>query len=244
MTFFLIEKNTLKNIRLLLNNCGINIERIVLKPFVEGINLLANKNLNKNFMTIRIGEERSSLSVFKNQCYVYSEEFSFGTDLLIKDVSKICSLKTEEAKKILNELNFKEDKDLDEKAILDKKYFVNSPYRKIRLKLVLDIIKARLDELFEIFYERNTNLNHFNKTNKALYIYIDDFELLENIKYILMKKHTNDLQIVFNEPYEEKLISASLGAAELIGKGWEKEAIPIIQSKKSIISRLFSSLFS
>lgn len=244
MTFFLIEKNTLKNIRLLLNNCGINIERIVLKPFVEGINLLANKNLNKNFMTIRIGEERSSLSVFKNQCYVYSEEFSFGTNLLIKDVSKICSLKTEEAKKILNELNFKEDKDLDEKAILDKKYFVNSPYRKIRLKLVLDIIKARLDELFEIFYERNTNLNHFNKTNKALYIYIDDFELLENIKYILMKKHTNDLQIVFNEPYEEKLISASLGAAELIGKGWEKEAIPIIQSKKSIISRLFSSLFS
>ena len=55
---------------------------------------------------------------------------------------------------------------------------------------------------------------------------------------------SEDHGIVFNEPYEERLIAASLGAAELIGKGWEKEAIPIIQSKKSIISRLFSSLFN
>ena len=60
----------------------------------------------------------------------------------------------------------------------------------------------------------------------------------------LSKTLTKDLQIVFNEPYEERLVSAILGTAELVGKGWEKEAIPIIQSKKSIISRLFSSLFS
>jgi len=32
-------------------------------------------------------------------------------------------------------------------------------------------------------------------------------------------------------------------SAELIGKGWEKEAIPTIQTKKSIISRIFSIFF-
>ena len=37
---------------------------------------------------------------------------------------------------------------------------------------------------------------------------------------------------------------ASKGAAELIAKGWEKEAIPVIQSKKSLISSFFSRLFS
>ena len=101
-----------------------------------------------------------------------------------------------------------------------------------------------MEELFEIFYKKNINLNHFKNTNKAIYIYVDDYKLLENIKYIVSEKKTGELQIIFNEPYEERLISASLGAAELIGKGWEKEAIPIIQSKKSIISRLFSSLFN
>ncbi len=244
MTFFLIEKNVLKNIKSLFNNCGINTERIVLKSFAEGIYLLTSKILEKNFLSIRIGKERSNLSLFKNKCYVYSEEFNFGTDLLIKDLSKICSLKFEEAKKILEDVNFKNNLDLDEKQILDKKYFIQSPYRKVRFKLVLDIIEARLEELFEIFYEKNINLNHFKNTNKAFYIYVDDHTLLENIKYIFTKKKFRDLQIVFNEPYEERLIAASLGAAELIGKGWEKEAIPIIQSKKSIISRLFSSLFN
>lgn len=244
MTFFLIEKNTLKNIKSLFSKCGINTERIVLKSFVEGIHLLRRKILEKNFLSIRIGEERSSLSLFKNKCYVYSEEFNFGTDLLVKDLSKICSLKLEEAKKILEEINFKNNLDLDEKQILDKKYFIQSPYRKIRLKLVLDVIEARMEELFEIFYKKNINLNHFKNTNKAIYIYVDDYKLLENIKYIVSEKKTGELQIIFNEPYEERLISASLGAAELIGKGWEKEAIPIIQSKKSIISRLFSSLFN
>jgi hypothetical protein len=68
--------------------------------------------------------------------------------------------------------------------------------------------------------------------------------MLKNIKFILKKKQTSDLQIIFNEPYGEKLISASLGAAELIGKGWEKEAIPITQSKKSIFARLFSTIFN
>ena len=206
--------------------------------------MLTSKILEKNFLSIRIGEERSNLSLFKNKCYVYSEEFNFGTDLIIKDLSKVCSLKLEEAKKILEDINFKNNLDLDEKQILDKKYFIQSPYRKVRFKLVLDIIEARLEELFEIFYEKNINLNHFKNTNKAFYIYVDDNTLLENIKYIFTKKKFRDLQIVFNEPYEERLIAASLGAAELIGKGWEKEAIPIIQSKKSIISRLFSSLFN
>ena len=43
MTFFLVNKNILKNIKLVFNNCGLNIDRIILKPFVEGINLLKKK---------------------------------------------------------------------------------------------------------------------------------------------------------------------------------------------------------
>ena len=50
MTFFLINKNILKNFRLVFNNCGINIDRIILKPFVEGINFLLTKKNNQNFL--------------------------------------------------------------------------------------------------------------------------------------------------------------------------------------------------
>ena len=244
MTFFLLDKITLKNIKSLFNKCEINIDRVVLKSFAEGVNLLTSKSIEKNFMIFRIGEERSSLSLFKNKCYLYSEEFSFGSNLLIQDLSKICSLKIAEAENILKDLKFQNYIDLGENQILDKKYFTHSPFRKIRVKLILEIVKARLDELFEIFYEKNINLNYYNKTIRGIYIYIEDLNLIENIKFIFTKKEIGNLQITFNEPYDERLLSASVGAAELVGKGWEKEAIPIIQSKKSIISRLFSSLFN
>ena len=36
---------------------------------------------------------------------------------------------------------------------------------------------------------------------------------------------------------------AFLGAAELIFKGWDKEAIPLSKVKKSIISRFFERFF-
>ena len=61
MTFFLVKKNILKNLKLIFNNCGINIDRIVLKPFAEGINLLSKNKKNKNFTTITLGEKRINI---------------------------------------------------------------------------------------------------------------------------------------------------------------------------------------
>jgi hypothetical protein len=40
------------------------------------------------------------------------------------------------------------------------------------------------------------------------------------------------------------MLAGITGACELVGKGWEKEAIPINHKKKSLISGFFSKLFS
>ena len=132
----------------------------------------------------------------------------------------------------------------DKETNLDRKYFINSPFRKIKHKLVYDIITARLEEFFEVIYKKNINLSHFRKNNKTLYVSIENHDLFPNIKSILQKKLSNKINFFLNEPFEDSLTQASLGAAVLYAKGWEKEAIPVIQPKKSIISRLFSSLFN
>jgi len=244
MTFFLVNKNILKNIKIVFNNCGINIERIILKPFVEGISFLSKNKLNKNFTTIRLEKKRISISLFKNKSYVFSQDFDFGIDLIIKDISKLCSLKIEEVEIFLQEISLKSVLENHDESYLDKKYFSSSPYRKIKHQLIIDIISARIDELFEICYEKNSNLNYFRKTNIAIYIIIEKTEYFKNIQFVLENKESANLEFIFNENSEETLILASKGAAELIGKGWEKEAIPFIQSKKSTISSFFSKLFS
>ena len=243
MTFFLVEKNVLKNIKLLINRCGLNIDRIVLRPFVEGINLLSKNIINKNFVSIRLGEKRSNLYLFKERSFIFSQEFNFGVDIIIKDISKLCSLKYEEVEVMLNKLNLEKISDNNEN-FLDKKYFINSPFREVKEKLVIEVIKSRFEELFEIFYEKNINLAYFRKTNQDIYICIENLKYLKNFKKIVEKIIPNNFKLVFSNEVDTEKNIACLGAAELLGKGWEKEAIPIIQTKKSIISRFLSDLFN
>ena len=244
MTFFLVDKNSLKNIKLVLNKCGVDIKRIILKPFVEGVNYISKNKLNTNFALVKLYEDRCSISIFKNKSFVFSEEFNFGTDLLIKDLSKLCSIKFEEAYTILREVDLLSLLLTNDEEYLDKKYFKISPFRKIKIKLVIDIINARLEELFEILYKKNINLNHLKSNNKNIYISIESEDIEKNIKKILLDNISDDQEINFNESLDEKSTNACVGAVELSGKGWEKEAIPVGEKKKSIISRIFSALFN
>ena len=52
MTFFLVKKNILKNIKSVFINCGLNIEKIVLKSFAEGIYLLSNNHSDKKIYQV------------------------------------------------------------------------------------------------------------------------------------------------------------------------------------------------
>jgi len=244
MTFFLVNKNILNNLKLVFNNCGINIDRILLKSFVEGINFLLNNKNYKNFTAITLNENIVNISLFKNRSYVYTQDFRFGTDLIIKDISKLCSLQISEVEFFLQEVNLKSVLENDESACVDKKFFFNSPYRKIKYKLVLDIIIARTDELIDICFVKNSNLDYFRKTNNMIYINVEKNKYFKNIKFALEKNILIDPEFVFDKKIEEFSLFSLNGAAVLIGKGWEKEAIPVVQLKKSIISSFFSRLFS
>ena len=244
MTFFLVQKNILKNIKLVFSNCGINIDRLILKPFVEGINFLLKYKNHKNFTVLTIEDKNINISIFKNKSYVLTQDFDFGADLIIKDISKLCSLKINEVEFFLNEINLNSEIEIDADSCLNKKFFSTSPYRKIKHQLILDIITARLDELVEICYENNKNLDYFRKSNNAIYVIISKDEHLKNIQFALQKNRLIDSRFIFGQNVDDNLLFSLNGAAELIGRGWEKEAIPVIQPNKSLISTFFSRLFS
>ena len=244
MTFFLVNKNILKNIRLTFNNCGINIDRIILKPFVEGVNFLLINKKTINFTSITLENNRINVSLFKNKSYVLTQDFDFGINLVIKDISKLCSLKISEVEFFLKEIDLKIVIGNNKDSHLDKLYFSTSPYRKIKHQLILDIMVARLDELIEKCYEKNSNLNYFKKNNETIYIHIEKFEYFKNIQFAMHKNKLIDPMLIFGKNIEELPLLSLNGAAELISKGWDKEAIPVIYSKKSIISDFFSKIFS
>ena len=79
---------------------------------------------------------------------------------------------------------------------------------------------------------------------EPIYVYINSFEYYKNIQFALEKSNITTLECVFNNSTEPNMLAGITGACELVGKGWEKEAIPINHKKKSFISGFFSKLFS
>ena len=243
MTFFLVNKNILKNIKSVFSNCGLNIQKIILKPFAEGIYLLSNNQIDKNVTILRLEKNRINISLFKKKSYVFTEDFEFGFDLIIKDISKLCSLKIEEVENFMKEIELKNIIENNRELYLEKKYFYISPYRKIKYQLILDIITARIEELFEICYQKNINIKNL-KSNDKVYIYVESNEYYANIQYVMENSKLVPLDSIYNNNTLQSLLAGVNGACELISKGWEKEAIPISHKKKSLISLFFSRLFS
>ena len=80
----------------------------------------------------------------------------------------------------MKEIELKNVIDNNDQPYLEKKYFYISPFRKIKYQLVLDIITARIEELLEVCYKKNTNIKNLNSSVK-IYIYVDSFEYFKNI---------------------------------------------------------------
>jgi len=243
MTFFLLNKNILKNIKSVFNNCSLNIEKIILKSFSEGVSLLLKKQKDKNFTILSFEKNRINISLFKNKSFIFTEDFNFGFDLAIKDVSKLCSLKIEEVENFMKEIELKNIIENNKETYLEKKYFYVSPYRKIKYQLILDIMSARLEELFEICYKKNINIKNL-RNNDKIYVHIKSSENYKNIQYILEKINFTTSECIINNLTDSSMLEGVKGACELIGKGWKNEAIPIIHKKSSFISSFFSKLFS
>ncbi len=242
LTFFLLPKNDLKNLKILLNKCNLNIERIILKSFAQGAKKIIKENVKESFAQINIGKSKTNLSIFINSSFVYSETFYFGTDIIMKDVSKVCSLNSKNVENIFSQLTFDHSK---EEKYLDKIFFKDETFRKISLNHIKDIVSARVEELTNLIYLSNINLKDLKKEVNLVYFSFEDSNIFKSLKKIFEKILLADNRnIKFEERNKDDHLIPCLMSAELIGKGWEREAIPTIQTKKSIISRIFSTFFN
>ena len=242
LTFFLIESNDYKNIIQILNKSNLNLKKIFLKSFSEGVYLIKKNKDIKTFFQIKINKEDSKITFFDKSSFRYSQQFNFGTSLILNDISKVCSLEKEIIENFLSEYSSK-DKNINKSEFLEKKYFLKGNYRKIRKKLIIDIVKARVDEIVNIILHKNINIPKFNKDKIKIYITFQDKTVSNNFyEYFesYFNKNSNFETNLIEEFETDSLIS---NIANLSTYGWRKEAIPIVQIKNSLITRIFKSIF-
>ena len=243
LTFFLLPKNDLKNIKLVLNKCNINIERVILKSFLKGIKKINKDKENEKFSLITIGKSKSNISIFQNSSFVFAENFSFGSNIILKDISKLCSLDNKIIENIISN-NCIDDISFNTHKYVDKKYFEDSAFRKISLEHISEIARYRIEEIINLIFKANINIKDFKNKIDQIYLSFEDPKIFYSLKNTFTDQFPSFNKVVAEKLTQDEHIDICQVAAELVGKGWEKEAIPVIQDKKSRISRLFQAIFN
>ena len=243
LSFFLIDKNDYKNLKNIFEGCNLKIRNIVSKKFVEGAQLInTNENLD-TFFQIEINETSSQIFFFENYALRFFQDFEFGSDIIINDISKIAALKNNIVKDILLTSNFSENN--LETNYIEKHYFNEQNYRKINKKLFLDVADARIQELAEIIISKNINvLNYFQK-KAPIFLRVSDISCCKlfniSFKTHFSNKQTNvEIKFIKALEYESFLNNAY----KIVQFGWKKEAVPVVQEKKSLIARVFDFIFN
>ena len=242
LSFFLMNKNNYKNIRNIFNKCNLKIKKILSKSFIEGANLINKSKDLDTFFIIKINQKNSQIIYFENSALKFVEKFNFGSDIVIQDISKIINFNNEDIKNILVNVNFSE-KNLDIE-FLEKKYFKDKNYRKIKKKLLLDIAEARIQEIAEKIIINNINLKSFLIKDSQIYLYLDDDLLFkkfrDNYKFFFSNGNKYNLSLNENSDIESFYENAN----KIVQFGWKKEAVPVILEKRSIIARFFDLIFN
>ena len=250
MTFITAPKNNLKNINQVFIDCDIEIERLISRTFTLGVELLNNKEFQLGSVLIDLGFEKISLGLFKNLALVHSITFPFGINHITKDLSKVCSLDLDESENIRNNIDFSFQNTqnlFDENDYLKNTFFINSNFRKISKKLILNIVKARLDEIIDTL-KKQLIVPGFNLTSGVSFLLTGEGSNLVNIeKYFVNFIGPNVKKIDKNNLERdvsfEKNFASSLGAIKIIKDGWETEAIPKISDRNVRKIGFFNKFF-
>jgi len=251
ITFITIPKNNLKNIHQVFINCDIEVERFISRTFALGVELLKYKELEFGSAILDLGFEKISFGLFKNLALVHSITLPIGVNHLTKDISKVCSLSLEESEKIRNKINFsfQEKQELfDENDYLKDFYFINTNFRKISKNLILNIVKARLDEILEKL-KKQLNITGFNLNSGVNFLLTGGGAEISNIeKNFINYLGPNVKKLSKNTLEEENVLkknfSSCLGALKIIKDGWETEAIPEKSNKNIEKVGFFAKIFN
>ena len=242
MTFISLPTNNLKNIKALFNNSDLKIDRVISKPLACGIDLLNKNKGAKNFILVNFDKEVSSISLYEDSSLVFLKIFPFGTNSIYRDVIQLCSLKEKEARIIINKLDFRNIEDIKNKYI-EKDLFTESEFKKLSINHLNNIVTARVEEMSNYIFNKNKNLNYIHNRIPRIHLFFEDKDVLENFGKLFKESLNIDTTKTQIELLPLNEFSALTGAAELIFKGWDKEAIPMINKKKSMISSFFARFF-
>ena len=242
LSFNLMNDNDYKNLKSIFDKCNLKIKKILLDSFVKG-SLISEKNQDiETFFYVQMNKNYSKIFYVENDSVKFEQDFKFGTEIIINDIVKITKLKPEIIKKILE--NYITDKKFLDSSYIEKEYFEDQQYRKIKKELIFNIAEARIKELSEILFIKNINFAGSINCVKVIFLEFINSQEYNFFKDLYSDQFSNRLKLITKFIECPKIDEEVVQAIKIDQFGWKKEAIPVTVNKKSYIGRILQKIFS
>ncbi len=165
----LANKDYVRQLNSIFKKAGLEIDGIVPITLAER-NLILDKNeLHDNVMLLDIGAGNTDIGVFEGSTFIYTNSIPLGGDNITNDIAVVLNISEEEADKLKRQygLALKSFIDNDNDIILNTSKDDNKN-RIIKSSELIEIIEARIEEMFSIINKDITNQGVKQKINNVI----------------------------------------------------------------------------
>ena len=165
----LAERDYVRQLNSILKKAGLEIDGIVPVTLAER-NLILDKNeMHDNIMLLDIGAGNTDIGVFEGSTFIYTNAIPLGGDNITNDIALVLNISEEEADKLKRQygLALKSFIDNDNDIILNTRKD-NNKNKIIKSSELIEIIEARIEEIFSIINKDITSQGIKSKINNVV----------------------------------------------------------------------------
>ena len=165
----LAEKDVVRQLHNIFKKADLDIDGIVPTTLAERNLILDSNELHDNIMLLDIGAGNIDIGVFEGSSFIYTNSIPLGGDNITHDIALVLNISEEEADKLKRQygLALKSFIDNDNDIILNTSKDENRN-RIIKSSELIEIIEARIEEMFSIINKDITNNGVKQKINNVV----------------------------------------------------------------------------
>jgi cell division protein FtsA len=159
-----LDKNIISNYDKVFKLSGLKVKKYFFSPYASSFLSADQENLEKGFVNIDIGYDKTSISIYENSKFKFSKIISLGSYHINNDLMKALDIDRNLSEKIKCKYDDILLNNIDQNLLNE----INE--KKISREIIVRIIDARLNEITEHIVKEIKFCNSFNKSSRKIIV--------------------------------------------------------------------------
>jgi len=159
-----LDKNIISNYDKVFKLSGLKVKKYFFSPYASSFLSADQENLEKGFVNIDIGYDKTSISIYENSKFKFSKIISLGSYHINNDLMKALDIDRNLSEKIKCKYDDILLNNIDQNLLNE----INE--KKISREIIVRIIDARLNEITEYIVKEIKFCNSFNKSSRKIIV--------------------------------------------------------------------------